>query len=235
MISVCIATHNGQKHISEQLQSILKQIDIKDEVLISDDNSTDHTLNIIRIFNDKRIKIYTNNFASPIKNFEFLIGLAKGDIIFLSDQDDIWDSKKVYMHLQTHNTNSKVKLVISNVSLIDANGKSLNRLFYKEKFTSSFLINLYKNNFIGCSISFNKAIKKHILPFPQNIPMHDWWIGLISILFYKVEYITEKLVYYRIHENNFTQKNKYTLFEQAKFRIILLYLLFTRVVKHLFT
>jgi DGQHR domain-containing protein len=75
MISVCIATHNGQKYILEQLQSILQQIDNSDEILISDDNSSDDTLKILNSIKDNRIKIYHNNFHSPIKNFEFLCTL----------------------------------------------------------------------------------------------------------------------------------------------------------------
>lgn len=57
-ISVCIPTYNGEKYIGEQLESILKQLDMQDEVIISDDNSTDHTLEVVRRLNDNRIRIY---------------------------------------------------------------------------------------------------------------------------------------------------------------------------------
>ena len=96
MISVCIATYNGEKYIREQLDSILPQLGLDDEVIISDDSSTDNTLKIIEEYNDCRIKIFSNNkFYSPILNFENALKKAQGDFIFLSDQDDIWKSNKV--------------------------------------------------------------------------------------------------------------------------------------------
>ena len=107
MISVCIATHNGQKYILDQLLSILPQLDSNDEILISDDNSSDETLNIIYKIDDKRIVIFNNYFNNPIKNFEFLINESKGDIIFLSDQDDLWDPQKVKKHFAKHNIDTK--------------------------------------------------------------------------------------------------------------------------------
>ena len=231
MISVCIATHNGQKYILDQLLSILPQLDSNDEILISDDNSSDETLNIIYKIDDKRIVIFNNYFNNPIKNFEFLINESKGDIIFLSDQDDLWDPQKVKKHFAKHNIDTNPKLVLSDIELIDSYGLSINKFFYNKRFTSTFFLNILKNNFIGCSMSFSKDIKKSILPFPSNIPMHDWWIGLISSLFYSVEFINEKLVFYRIHENNFTKKNTYNFYTKVKFRFILIKYLFITLIK----
>ena len=90
MISVCMATYNGEKYIEEQLKSILSQLGENDEVIVSDDSSTDNTLAIVESFNDVRIKIFPNNkFHSPIFNFENALKQATGDYIFLSDQDDV--------------------------------------------------------------------------------------------------------------------------------------------------
>ena len=96
MISVCMATHNGGKYIKEQIDSILVQISNEDELIISDDSSTDDTVEIIKKIKDKRIKLFENNkFFSPNLNFENALLHSKGDIIFLSDQDDIWKKDKV--------------------------------------------------------------------------------------------------------------------------------------------
>lgn len=96
MISVCIATYNGEKYIKEQLLSILPQLGKKDEVIISDDHSTDNTLDIVKGLNDNRIKIVMNNREKGYtSNFENALSYAIGDYIFLSDQDDIWMSNKV--------------------------------------------------------------------------------------------------------------------------------------------
>jgi glycosyltransferase involved in cell wall biosynthesis len=232
MISVCIATYNGQKYILEQILSILPQIDLSDEVIISDDNSTDNTVSIIENINDKRIRIYNNNFRSPIKNFEFLIDICQGDIIFLSDQDDIWDNQKVKSHLLEYNKNLSIGLVISNIDLIDKNGNSIKNKFYKKIFTSNLYKNIITNNYIGCSISFRSNLKKYILPFPKNLPMHDWWIGIISSMFSNVSFLNDKLVYYRIHEDSFTNKNKNSFFKKFSFRIIILFHILLRLFKN---
>ena len=96
MISVCMATFNGEKYIKEQIQSILNQLSLDDEVIISDDGSSDKTLEVINHINDKRIKVFTNTHKHGFThNFENALNHANGEYIFLSDQDDIWAEEKV--------------------------------------------------------------------------------------------------------------------------------------------
>lgn len=206
-ISVCMATYNGEKYIKEQLVSILTQISETDEVIISDDSSSDNTLEIIKSINDSRVKVYRNCFRNVVKNFEFSISKASGDIIFLSDQDDIWHPDKVRNYMDQFN-NINIGLVISNLQLIDKEGKEIEREFFEQGFRIGFLQNLIKNNFIGCSMSFRQELVSKILPFPNNIPMHDWWIGLIALKTSRVKYIDKKLTYYRRHDNNVTSDSR---------------------------
>ena len=96
MLTVCIATYNGEKYIRQQLNSVLIQLGENDEVIISDDSSSDATVEIVRSFNDSRIKLLVDNkFSSPVRNFENALKYATGDYIFLCDQDDIWLPDKV--------------------------------------------------------------------------------------------------------------------------------------------
>ena len=95
-LSVCMATHNGEKYLHKQLASILNQLGPEDEVVISDDSSTDTTVKIIRDIADPRIRLLENNtFYSPVYNFENAIRHGSGDIIVLADQDDVWLDNKV--------------------------------------------------------------------------------------------------------------------------------------------
>src|SRR5690606_17055698 len=114
-ISVCIPTYNGEKYIKAQLESILVQLKPEDEVIISDDSSTDNTIEVIKLFADQRIKLFTNNkFKSPKFNLENALSKATGDIFFLADQDDIWEKDKIFTlkeHLKSHT------LVYSNASM----------------------------------------------------------------------------------------------------------------------
>ena len=110
MISVCIATYNGGKFLGEQLQSILCQLGKDDEVIISDDGSTDNTYLLVMSIQDNRIKFYkhkSDSFLLPHEkatlNFENALKYAKGDYIFLSDQDDVWVENKVEVMCQILN------------------------------------------------------------------------------------------------------------------------------------
>ena len=96
MISVCIATYNGERFIREQIDSILRQLSSDDEIILSDDGSTDDTISIINSIDDKRIKIIEGpRKHSPTPNFECAMKESKGDYIFLAVQDDVWKPNKV--------------------------------------------------------------------------------------------------------------------------------------------
>lgn len=231
MISVCLATYNGEKYIREQLNSILLQLNQNDEVIISDDGSTDNTISILESYNDSRIKIYKNHFKNVVKNFEFVINKSKGDYIFLSDQDDIWEPSKVKEYIHVFSKDDKTTLILSNLQLIDKVGNNLHREFYRNNFSDKLLNNIIQNNFIGCSIAFRKEVKNFILPFPNNLAMHDWWIGVCSIVFGKVVFIDKKLIYYRRHDNNVTKEGGADLLTKFIWRVNLLVDLIFRIIK----
>lgn len=203
MISVCIPTYNGEKYIQKQLQSILLQLDEEDEIIISDDSSKDKTVEIIKSFNDDRIIILEDNtFKSPVYNIENALKYAKGDYIFLSDQDDIWHEdkvKKMMFHLNSYN------LVISNAKIIDKDENVITESYFNWKNSGKgFWKNFKKNSYIGCAMAFDRKILDKSLPFPKNLAMHDVWIGLIAEVFGKVYFLDEKLIFYRRHDTNLT-------------------------------
>jgi glycosyltransferase involved in cell wall biosynthesis len=231
-ISVCIPTYNGEKYIQEQLVSILVQLSVEDEIIISDDSSTDATLEIIRSLQDSRIKLFENNtFKSPIFNLENALKHASGDVIFLADQDDIWEPEKVKITL---NKLQNSDLVVSDCSLIDASGNLVDPSFYAlNKTKSGYLNNLIKNGFLGCCMAFNSKIKKSVLPFPKKIAMHDIWIGLTASLVGKVDFIEDKLIRYRRHGDNFSftsAKSKFSVTYKLSYRIYFLYHTFKRLI-----
>jgi glycosyltransferase involved in cell wall biosynthesis len=231
-ISVCIPTYNGEKYIKEQLVSILAQLSVDDEIIISDDSSNDATIEIIKSFQDSRIKLFENNiFKSPIFNLENALKHSSGDIIFLADQDDIWELNKVKITLE------KLKysdLVVSDCSLIDASENLVNASFYAlNKTKSGYFNNLIKNGFLGCCMAFNSKIHNSVLPFPKKIAMHDIWIGLTASLVGNVDFIEDKLIRYRRHGDNFSYtsaKSKFSLSYKLIYRIYFLYHTFKRLI-----
>ena len=112
MISICVLTYNGEKFVKQQLLSILQQLKDEDEVIISDDCSSDSTISIIKSLNDKRIRIFHHEriacgYKGTMKtcylvgkNAENALQHARGEYIFLADQDDVWLRNKVEIFLK---------------------------------------------------------------------------------------------------------------------------------------
>lgn len=221
MISVCIATYNGERYLKEQLNSILYQLADNDEVIISDDSSTDATLDIINSYQDSRIKLLPyQKFHSPIFNFEYALKCAKGDYIFLSDQDDVWEDNKVEVMMRAL---QRSHLVVSDCCVVDANLQVICRSFCNNKSRSKGIIsNIIRNNFLGCCMAFRKEVLDKALPFPPSIAMHDIWLGLCASCFYSVEFIPDKLIKYRRHGNNASptgEKSNLKISYRIKYRL----------------
>jgi glycosyltransferase involved in cell wall biosynthesis len=201
VISVCLASFNGQKYIKEQIDSILVQLSGVDELIVSDDGSTDNTLNVIAGYNDARIKVFHNeNRKGVVGNFENALMHAKGDYIFLSDQDDVWLKDKVTVCLDHLNT---VDLVNADCKIVDSELNLLGDSFFMSNNSKNGVLNtLRRNSYMGCCMAFNRKILSKILPFPKDIPMHDLWIGFVCDLFYKSFFLPIPLILYRRHSLN---------------------------------
>lgn len=231
MISVCIPSYNGELFIKEQLDSILEQSISVDEIIISDDSSTDHTVSIIKSYNDQRIRLFENQkFSSPVFNMEHALKQANGDFIFLADQDDIWMKNKVELLLELLKTS---KLVVSDGEVIDQTGELIApSIFEILNSKSGFFKNLTKNSYMGCCMAFHKDILHYVLPFPRSIAMHDLWIGLNAELYSSPRFYPEKLIRYRRHSSNKTpldsKTNDNSIFYKLKFRITILSLVVWR-------
>jgi glycosyltransferase involved in cell wall biosynthesis len=205
-ISVAMATYNGAKFIKEQLSSILNQLGEEDEVVISDNYSTDNTLEIIESFNDKRIRVFKNERLSEngsincYFNFENALNQTKGDIIFLSDQDDLWKDNKVKLCVSAL---KQYDMVVTDCHVISKKGDILlDSYFKRRKSGMGFVKNLFANTYLGCCMAFKRNILDIALPFPKQMTMHDILLGTISELFFNPCFIDDKLVLYREHGSN---------------------------------
>ncbi|MGL6099620.1 MAG: glycosyltransferase family 2 protein [Fusobacteriaceae bacterium] len=200
MISVCIATYNGEKYIEEQIFSILNQSVQVDEIIISDDNSTDKTIEILENINNHKIKILKNKKQGIKYNFQNALKNSKGDFVFLADQDDIWMINKVE---KTVPLLSNYDLVVHNACLVNQNGELLENSDYFKMMNSKkgLLANLIKCRYLGCCMAFSRKVLEKSIDFAEKDIMHDIWIGLIAERIGKVYFYSEKLVKYRRHGN----------------------------------
>ena len=236
-ISVCIATYNGEKYIYEQIDSILPQLGKEDEIVISDDSSTDKTIEIIESFNDERIILLKEQtFHSHVYNFENALKHAKGDTLFLADQDDIWLPHKV-SHMLT--LLQEYDLVLSDAKMVDdAKNPLYDSFFAFHHSKRGFFKNLYQNSYLGCCMAFKRNLLDIALPFPKHINMHDWWIGMNAELYSSIVFTEEPLVLYRRHEDTLTpidRQSTNSFWQKIGFRLAMLKGLSLRYFQHLFS
>jgi glycosyltransferase involved in cell wall biosynthesis len=203
-----MATYNGSKFIREQLSSILSQLEPQDELVISDDSSTDNTLEIIKGINDPRILILEENrFRNPIFNFENALLHATGDIVALSDQDDIWLPGKVELiRAKFDHKPASVYLIVMDACVIDESGTILHDSVFNKfrRVGPGLAANIFDNSYLGCCMAFSREVLDYALPFPKKIPMHDMWLGLVTEIFGKTEFVPVKTMHYRKHVKSMT-------------------------------
>lgn len=233
MISVCMAIYNGEKYLHEQVSSILEQLNEDDELVVSDDGSTDSSIQVLESFNDSRIRIIHNKKNHGVNvNFNNALHHAKGKYIFLSDQDDIWLPDKVSVCLDALNN---FDCVVHDAIIVDKNLKELKSSFFLERNVSKgFYRNIYRNSYLGCCMAFDRKILDKVLPIPDTKAFfHDGWIGSIVELKFRCSFIPYKGILFRRHDNNTssTVKNsKFSRRQQLFNRIIQVYAIAKRLV-----
>lgn len=228
MISVCIATYNGGKYLRTQLESILPQLSVEDEIIISDDGSTDDTRAICMSFGSSIIRVVDGPaLGSPIPNFENALRQARGEYIFLSDQDDRWLPGKVERLLQELQTTD---CVVSDCRVTDAHLNVTHPSFCRliGSRSGKWFNLLVRNAYLGGCMAFRRCVMEKSLPFPKDIPMHDIWIGNVAAFFFRLRFIDEVLSDFRRTGNNVStsaSKSQNSLWKKMQIRWI--------VVKHL--
>lgn len=223
MISIAMATYNGEKYLREQLDSVLEQTISNFELIICDDCSKDSTVEILNEYEkkDSRVKIYINESNLGYKkNFEKAITLCKGEYIAFCDQDDIWYNNHLEVLL---NNIGNYDLVGANSDLVDSDAKEMNcdllSALYSEidvENTESFFSFLLNANiFQGAAVLINKKLIDIALPFPNEINFHDYWLALVAAGSGNgVKYVNIPILKYRQHGNNVTENKKKTLFDR---------------------
>lgn len=220
-ISVALAAYKGEKYICEQLNSILSQIGEDDEIIVSDDMSSGETKNCVLSLNDPRISYIAGPSEGVTSNFENAIRHCTGDIIFLCDQDDVWLPDKVKRIVSE--IDSGADLVLHDSKVTDKDLNVISESYFAVHGTStSALSTLIRNTYVGCCMAFTREIAELSLPFPKDIPMHDWWIALVAMKKgKKISIVNEPLILWRRHDNNVTG-SKTSLKQKILWRLTML-------------
>ncbi len=202
LVSIALCTYNGEAYLREQLDSIVNQSYAALELIVVDDCSSDNTISILKDYAARHpfIKLFVNpENLGYIRNFEKALRLCSGDFIALSDQDDIWDLKKIEKQVKAIGNHL---LIYHDSEFVDQNGQSLHRKM-------SDIMNLYRGDqpeaflFFNCisghSVLMKKELRDELLPFP-NAYFHDWWMGYVATNLGSIDFIGESLVKYRQHQ-----------------------------------
>jgi glycosyltransferase involved in cell wall biosynthesis len=220
-ISVCLTVYNGEAFLQSQLQSILRQLRATDEVVIVDDASQDASAELLQNMGDYRVRLYRNEHnLGVLASFAKALELAQGDILFLSDQDDLWLPGKVDKIMEVFSLNPGVTLVTSDAQIIDAGGRIVADSFFARhgRFTTGVLQNLIQNNYMGCTLAFRRLMLDHFLPIPQDVPMHDMWFGIVNDIYGKTYYIDQPLIAYRRHNKNLSPAGGVSFIQKLRWR-----------------
>lgn len=231
IISVAMCTYNGGKYLREQLYSIVKQTQLPDEIVICDDGSIDSTLQILNEFKKNatfQVRIYHNEKRlGPTKNFEKAINLCKGDIIVLSDQDDVWLPHKIEKLKNIFISNHDIAFVFSDAIVVDEKLFPLGYTMWKSILFTTYQRRLFRNAYqvevllkhnvvTGATLAFRAESRNWILPISDKW-VHDAWIVLLlSALGIKGDFIEEPLIKYRQHHQQSIGGRRLNLHEQFK-------------------
>lgn len=207
----------------------------EDELIICDDCSKDETVDIIKSFDDKRIKLIVNTSRlGIIKNFEKCISQARNEVIFLADQDDEWSLDRVEKIIKIFNRHHEITLVLTNAVVVNGADEVIKENlfnFYSVKGVGIFRVlkNVVRNHYIGAMIAFKRNMTDCILPIPADIPMHDVWIGVLNDIYGRTYYLDEPLIRYRRHSSTATVDKHASLRQMAIWRYMLTKRLFNRL------
>lgn len=221
MIYIIMCTYNGERYIQEQLQSIEQNLAQDWKIIVSDDQSTDKTINILKNFEkknpgkmilniNKAKKGAIHNFLSSI--YTIGVEMDDNDFIMLCDQDDVWNADKISktMHNMREQTvlygNTIPLLVCTDVSVVDSQMNLIYESFRKMNHYDvshlDFAHLMMENKVQGCTVMINKSMALMLDRLPHTAMMHDGWLAFIAAAFGRIKYIDQPTMKYRQHNTN---------------------------------
>lgn len=248
-ISIAMTTYNGEKYVKQQLLSLLNQTRKADEVIIRDDVSSDQTAQIVRSFieeNELENWDFTVNQTNMgfIKNFRQVISAVTGDIIFLCDQDDIWNLDKLEVFEKIFYENPNILALNGSFDFINDEGSFITSKSQKGKSNNnwvlheplpgeiiniSFLEILKGNISPGCCMAFRISVRDDYISNATSLIPHDWEINVLAGKKEGLAYYNAPVIQYRIHDKNtigmeiFEKEMKFTFSSNVTKRLKLFY------------
>ena len=215
MISILLASYNGEKYIAEQIESLLGQTIQDFKLFICDDKSTDGTFNIVAEYSQKHPeKIFaeqnSENSGGTKHNFLRMMINHKADYVMLCDQDDVWLPDKIEVTLARMKdmeseygadtpllVHTDLKVVNENLKTVSPSFKAAMNANYEKTRLRNQII---QNTLTGCTAMYNRALANLITDIPRFTVMHDWWLNVTASAFGRISAIDAQTVLYRQHK-----------------------------------
>ncbi|TQJ41530.1 glycosyl transferase family 2 [Arthrobacter sp. SLBN-112] len=222
-VSVCLAAYNGAVHIEEQIRSILPELGDADELIVVDDHSTDNTVEVVTSIGDPRIRLIpAQRNAGYVRTFERALGEARGEFVFLSDQDDVWLPGRVETMISALDGQD---VVVSNCQHFDGPLGSFHEIRLRAQDSTHPVRNIlgivvgYRLHW-GCAMAVRKRILHQVLPFPQHMTeSHDQWIAMVGNVNRSINYLETDTILHRLHGENLTPRGVRSLSKIIKARV----------------
>lgn len=234
-ISVAMVSYQGAEYIKEQLDSILAALGAEDEVIVSDDGSTDGTRELLLCYQekDRRVRMIEGPGKGVKANVENALRACSGAYIFLADQDDIWMPQKADRVMDALKK-PEIGLVVHDAVVMDGTCQNvILDSFYTLKGSGAGVFkNIWRNTYIGCCMAFKRELLEEVLPIPDYIEMHDQWIGVINDQLKRGTcFLPDKLIKYRRHGKNASAMSHYGVGRMLRNRICFIRALLIRMGK----
>lgn len=214
LISIALASYNGAKYIEQQIESILNQTIKEIEIVVSDDVSTDHTLEILENYHQKgNVRLLDNRKKlGVIKNFENALRHCIGQYVAFSDQDDVWLPQKMEKSLallrsleNKYGAETPI-LIYTDAKVVDDNLATMSESYlgFKRLNPSNVALRhlIVENVPTGCTMLMNRPLANLVSTIPAEVTMHDVFVSLTAACFGKMAYLDEPTLLYRQHQNN---------------------------------
>lgn len=234
LVTIVMATYNGEKYVEEQVKSILSSTYQNFHLHIYDDGSTDHTLTILRGYEERypdRIKIFQNEENLGVtRNFLQAINQTTTDYIMLCDQDDVWNSDKIHKtlrrirHMEAQRGKEMPLAVFTDAVVVDQDLKQIHQSFFQSGHLDPRKTDLphllMENKLIGCTVMINAALRRILQRhnIPKEARFHDWWLALLAASFGGIGYMNEGTILYRQHGGNVVGNTGFLKYIQNRIR-----------------
>lgn len=219
IVDILLATYNGETYLDQQIASIIEQSCQNWRIIARDDGSQDATVSILEKYRDRLGDQFilldcAEGNLGVVRNFSYIIGYSTAPYVMFCDQDDIWMPDKILLTLnamkiaESNSTPEIPLLVHTNLKVVDEQLSTIACSFWKyqnlDPRLDTFNRLLIQNTVTGCTVMVNRKLLDMALPIPQQVIMHDWWMGLVAAAFGHIVIVEQATVLYRQHAHNDT-------------------------------